>query len=181
MPRLRTLDRTVPMELLLTSKKESEMRIIVILTVFLLTLFVVPAFAANYYLSAVVGSCTSQDPCEIRVNTILHDAIFVTNECYTDNVSNMGVQNWALVKVECTDPSYYQMLMNDPQIDMLPMVPFDMKMSAMASAAKNAMDAMMVKYGVTGNCDMEESCRLSIRCIGQQLVPSWTEAAWSYF
>jgi hypothetical protein len=83
--------------------------------------------------------------------------------------------------MECDDPGNYSAFLGDSQIDMLPMVPFDVKMNAMAMAAMDAFQAMLNKYGITGNCDREESCRLSIRCIGQQIIPSWTEAVWAYF
>jgi len=142
-------------------------------------LMATPAFAANYYVNQIITVQGELGPYQTtKIDYILSGLQLF---CNTDNVADTATKGWALTKVECYDPVDYQELMGDSEIDMLPMIPFDVKMNAMAMEAMDAFQALLTKYGINGSCDAESSCRLSIRCVGQQIIPGWTEAAWSYF
>lgn len=135
--------------------------------------FAAPAPAANYYISGVVNwpNCTEFTPCQPVLDTLYADAGCTER----DVVANLATHGWVLLRVECED---YSVFMENSQIDMLPVFPFDAKMTALYTTAKNTLDAVLAKWSISASCSGNEAYRDTIRCIGQTITPTWSEAPW---
>ncbi len=144
-----------------------------LLIAFCLMLFAsVPAFAANYYITGWDGNCTAVDRALDPDCTTIW---MLGSDSFTrDIVADHTTFTWALMRINYSD---YSVLANNPLIFMLPVFPFDGKMSAMGSAAKNSLSSTLGAYGI--NCSLQvDAYRDVIRCIGQTIQPTFTEVPW---
>ena len=135
--------------------------------------FAAPAPAASYYISGVVNwpNCTEYTPCQPVLDTLYDDGGCTER----DVVANLDTHGWVFLRVECED---YSVFTENSQIDMLPVFPFDAKMSALYSTAKTALDAILVKWSISASCSGNEAYRDTIRCIGQTINATWMETGW---
>lgn len=163
--------------------KGNEMKSIGILAVAIL-MFVSPAFSAQWYISGFTGVgdpnypvCSFENSCFTTIDYIYGDNWQGESDSYVrEIVADAYNVGWCLMKINHTD---YSPLAGVSDIDLLPDFPFDAKITGMTPETRNALVGILEKWGIPTTCSANASgYRDVIRCIGQQVIPDWTETSW---
>lgn len=124
----------------------------------------------RYFLSPIVGDGSIDNPYRAAVQDYPCNVSAVIP---SDPTTGKPLYDWALCIVAAPNQTP---LLKDNSLGPLPDFPLDAKMSAMAQASSQAMDATLRRFGVNlAGVNTSDGYRQAIRSIGQQLQADFDE------
>ena len=117
----------------------------------------------RYYVCDIVGTGTRNDKYRSRI----WDYGFTHTEVFATDADNRPTSSWALVLVDTVN---HTRLLADPQLDALPDVSLDAKVSAINATTRSDMVAKLTGRGIdTAFIGRADSYREVIQTLGQRL------------
>lgn len=123
----------------------------------------------RYYICDIIGDGTEENSFR---PSVADEGVSWVGPIPSDPVTGRPLSTWALVLVAAPE---HGKLCNKPGIDPLPDFPLDGKVSAINTATKNAVDAMLARRGIAASFGSADGYRDAVRAVGRENDPAFDE------